>query len=43
MNEIGLFIAGGVVTLIVFVGLLIYGMLSFQQWSDSDSASSADD
>ncbi|CAB4612472.1 unannotated protein [freshwater metagenome] len=39
MTEIGLFIAGGLVTLIVFVGLLLYGMMSFNQWSKDDHKS----
>ena len=36
MTEIGLFIAGGLVTLIVFIGVLLYGMMSFEQWSKND-------
>jgi len=36
MTEIGLFVAGGLVTLVVFVGLLLYGMMSFNQWSKDD-------
>lgn len=39
MNETGLFIAGGIVTLIVFVGVLLFGMLSFSQWSKNDTTS----
>ena len=42
MTEIGLFIAGGLVTLVVFVGLLLYGMMSFSQWSKDDRSESAD-
>ena len=42
MTEIGLFIAGGLVTLIVFIGLLIYGMMSFNQWSKDDRTTIAD-
>ena len=38
MTEIGLFIAGGLVTLVVFIGLLLYGMMSFSQWSKDDKA-----
>ena len=41
MTEIGLFIAGGLVTLIVFIGILIYGMMSFQQWSKNDKQETA--
>lgn len=37
MTEVGLFIAGGAVTVIVFVGVLLYGMISFNQWSKRDS------
>ena len=42
MTEIGLFIAGGLVTLVVFVGLLLYGMMSFNQWSKDDRNAIAD-
>ena len=42
MTEIGLFIAGGLVTLIVFIGLLLYGMMSFSQWSKNDRDAIAD-
>ena len=42
MTEIGLFIAGGLVTLVVFVGLLLYGMMSFSQWSKEDREAIAD-
>ena len=38
MTDIGLFIAGGLVTLVVFIGLLLYGMMSFSQWSKDDQA-----
>lgn len=38
MTEIGLFIAGGLVTLVVFIGILLYGMMSFEQWSKRDGA-----
>ena len=43
MTELGLFLAGGAVTLIVFVGVLLYGMLSFERWSRSDSDSTTSD
>jgi len=36
MTEIGLFIAGGFVTLIAFIGILIYGYMSFHEWSKND-------
>jgi hypothetical protein len=39
MTETGLFIAGGLVTLIVFIGVLLFGMLSFSQWSKDDKNS----
>lgn len=42
MNEFGLFLAGGAVTLIVFVGVLLFGMLSFAQWSKNDEQTVAD-
>ena len=42
MTEIGLFIAGGLVTLVVFIGLLLYGMMSFSQWSKDDREATAD-
>ena len=42
MTEIGLFIAGGLVTLVVFIGLLLYGMMSFNQWSKDDRKAIAD-
>ena len=38
MTEIGLFIAGGLVTLVGFIGLLLYGMMSFSKWSKDDKA-----
>lgn len=42
MTEIGLFIAGGLVTLVVFVGVLLYGMMSFEQWSKRDKTATAE-
>jgi len=41
MTEIGLFIAGGLVTLIVFIGILIYGYMSFHEWSKNDEQETA--
>lgn len=41
MTEVGLFIAGGAVTLLVFIGVLVYGMLSFDKWSKGDTTNSA--
>jgi hypothetical protein len=37
MTETALFIFGGVITLIVFIGVLIYAMMSFSRWSERDS------
>ena len=39
MNETGLFIAGAVVTAIVFTGGFLYAMFSFGRWADRDQAS----
>lgn len=38
MTEITLFIFGGVITLIVFVGILLYSMMSFSRWYDRDAS-----
>ena len=43
MTETGLFIGGGVILLIVFIGVLLYGMLWFQQWSENDSTARSGD
>jgi flagellar biogenesis protein FliO len=37
MTEAALFIFGGVITFIVFIGVLLYAMMSFSRWSDRDS------
>jgi hypothetical protein len=37
MNETALFAFGGVITLIVFIGLLLYTMMTFSRWFDKDS------
>lgn len=37
MTETALFIFGGVITFIVFIGVLLYGMMSFSRWSERDS------
>lgn len=34
MNETGLFIAGTVVSGIVFTGVFLYAMFSFTRWAD---------
>ncbi len=38
MTETGVFIAGSIVTFVVFTGGFIYGMLSFGRWADRDEA-----
>jgi len=38
MNEAGLFVAGAVVTIIVFTGGFLYAMFSFGRWADRDEA-----
>lgn len=37
MTETALLIFGGVISLIVFLGVIIYGMMSFGRWSERDS------
>jgi hypothetical protein len=37
MTETALLIFGGVVSLIVFLGVIIYGMMSFGRWSERDT------
>ena len=39
MNETGLFIAGTIVSGIVFTGGFLYAMLSFGRWADRGEAS----
>ncbi len=38
MTEAGLFIAGAVVSIIVFTGVFLYTMFSFGRWADRDEA-----
>ena len=38
MTEKGLFIAGAIVTFIVFTGGFLYSMFSFGRWADRDEA-----
>ena len=38
MTETGLFIAGAVVSIIVFTGAFLYAMFSFGRWGDRDEA-----
>ncbi len=40
MSEAGLFIAGAVVTIIVFTGGFLYAMFSFGRWGDRNEAGS---
>ena len=37
MTETALFAFGGVITLIVFIGVLLYSMMTFSRWYDKDS------
>lgn len=37
MSDTALLLLGGAVTLVVFIGILAYGMLTFGRWSDRDS------
>ena len=36
MSETGLFVAGAIVTIIVFTGAFLYAMFSFGRWGDQD-------
>ncbi len=38
MTETGVFVAGSIVTFVVFTGGFIYAMLSFGRWADRDEA-----
>jgi hypothetical protein len=38
MNEVGLFIAGTIVSAIVFTGGFMYAMLSFGRWAGNKEA-----
>ena len=40
MNETGLFIAGALVSIIVFTGGFLYAMFSFGRWADRDELQS---
>ena len=37
MNDTALLLLGGAVTLIVFIGLVAFGMLTFGRWSERDA------
>jgi hypothetical protein len=39
MSDTALLLLGGAVTLVVFMGLLAFGLLSFGRWSARDSDS----
>jgi hypothetical protein len=39
MSDTALLLFGGVVTLVVFLGILGFGLLSFGRWSARDSKS----
>ncbi len=39
MNDTALLLFGGVVTLVVFIGIVAYGMLMFGRWSQRDADS----
>jgi hypothetical protein len=39
MTETALLILGGVISLVVFLGVIIYGMMSFGRWSERDTES----
>ena len=39
MTETALLIFGGVISLVVFLGVIIYGMMSFGRWSERDTES----
>jgi hypothetical protein len=39
MTETGVFVAGSIVTFVVFTGGFLYAMLSFGRWADRDGAS----
>lgn len=43
MSQTGLFIAGALVTVIVFTGGFVYAMLSFGRWADRSVATGASD
>ncbi len=38
MNETGVFVAGSVVSVIVFTGIFFYAMLTFGRWADRGEA-----
>jgi hypothetical protein len=38
MSDKGLFIAGAIVSILVFTGGFVYGMLSFGRWADRNES-----
>ncbi len=38
MSDTALLLLGGAVTLVVFIGIIAYGMLTFRRWSDRDAS-----
>jgi hypothetical protein len=38
MSETGLFIAGALVSIVVFTGGFLYAMFSFGRWADRDES-----
>ena len=42
MTETGIFVAGSVVTIVVFTGGFLYAMLSFGRWADRDETKVAE-
>ena len=38
MSETGLFVAGAIVSIIVFTGGFLYAMLSFGRWADRNES-----
>ena len=40
MSETGLFIAGALVSIVVFTGGFLYAMFSFGRWADRNEAGS---
>ena len=38
MSETGLFVAGAIVSIIVFTGAFLYAMFSFGRWGDRNEA-----
>lgn len=41
MSETGLFIAGAIVSIIVFTGVFLYAMFSFGRWADRSEQSAS--